>query len=67
MSEQDFPFISDALMKALDERFPEASPSVSATEREIWIAVGRRDLVRFLKQKHKSQLEKSTHVLQQRS
>ena len=43
-----FPPIDEALLKKLDETHPEACPDPSATEREIWMQVGARQLVRML-------------------
>jgi hypothetical protein len=35
-----FPPIDEALLKKLDEVYPEASPDPSHSDREIWMAVG---------------------------
>lgn len=56
MKGQDpLPNIPQDLMKALEERFPERCPNPKNTEREIWIEVGKRELVRFLKSQFDSQ------------
>ena len=44
-----FPPIDEALIKRLDEVYPEACPDPAASEREIWIAVGARQVVRMLR------------------
>ena len=44
-----FPPIDEALLKKLDEVYPEASPDPSHTDREIWMAVGTRQVVRMLR------------------
>ena len=44
-----FPPIDEALLKKLDEVSPEASPDPSHSDREIWMAVGTRQVVRMLR------------------
>jgi hypothetical protein len=43
-----FPPLDEALLKRLDEIHPEACADPGATEREIWMQVGARQLVRML-------------------
>ena len=44
-----FPPIDEALLKKLDEVYPEASPDPSHSDREILMAVGTRQVVRMLR------------------
>jgi hypothetical protein len=44
-----FPPIDEALVKKLDEVYPESCPDPAASEREIWMAVGARQVVRMLR------------------
>ena len=44
-----FPPIDEALLKKLDEVYPEASHDPSHSDREIWMAVGTRQVVRMLR------------------
>jgi len=44
-----FPPIDEALLKRLDEVYPEACPDPSASDRDIWLAVGSRQVVRMLR------------------
>ena len=44
-----FPPIDEALVKKLDEVYPESCPDPAAPEREIWMAVGARQVVRMLR------------------
>jgi len=44
-----FPPIDEALVKKLDEVYPESCPDPSLSEREIWMAVGARQVVRMLR------------------
>lgn len=64
---KEFPLIPDDLLTALNEIYPEKSPDRLTGERDIWMDVGRRDVVRFLTAKRKQQIEKAgksvTHVL----
>lgn len=54
-SETDLPKIPQDLMEALDKRFPERCPDPKASEREVWIEVGKRELIRFLKTHYERQ------------
>ena len=42
------PLLSEDLINALDERFPEASADLQWTEKEIWYKAGQRSVVKFL-------------------
>ena len=53
--EQPFPRVTKTLLKELDQRFPDHSPRPLDTEREIWMAVGRRQVVDLLKEKFDEQ------------
>lgn len=44
-----FPPIDEALIKRLDEVYPEACADPSLSDREIWMAVGCRQVVRMLR------------------
>jgi hypothetical protein len=44
-----FPPIDEALVKKLDEVYPESCADPAASEREIWMAVGARQVVRMLR------------------
>jgi hypothetical protein len=44
-----FPPIDEALVKKLDEVYPESCPDPAASDREIWMAVGARQVVRMLR------------------
>ena len=44
-----FPPIDEALVKRLDEVYPESCADPAASEREIWMAVGARQVVRMLR------------------
>lgn len=43
-----WPPIDEALLKKLDEVFPEKCPDISCSERELWVYVGSRSVVRML-------------------
>lgn len=42
------PADADELIRLLDAAFPERCPDPSMSDRDIWIAVGKRQVVRFL-------------------
>jgi hypothetical protein len=44
-----YPPIDEALLKRLDEVYPESCPDPAVSEREIWMAVGARQVVRMLR------------------
>lgn len=51
MSQQALPPIPplDAvLVEALDKRFPERCPDPDWPDRQVWIEVGKREVIRFL-------------------
>lgn len=50
------PGLSQALLDALDRLHPERCPDTSDTDREIWVKVGQRKVVRFLHEQFKRQL-----------
>lgn len=55
--DKPFPPVSEALLGHLNERFPELCPDPSWSEREIWMKVGQRSVVRFLNEVFKRQNE----------
>jgi hypothetical protein len=50
-----FPPIPKALMDELNFRFPEKTPSMTDTDREIWASVGRRSVIQFLNKEFERQ------------
>ena len=44
-----FPPIDEALIKKLDEVYPESCADPALSDREIWMAVGTRQVVRMLR------------------
>lgn len=52
-----FPPIPKALMDELNLRFPEKTPLMTDTDREIWANVGKRAVVQFLNSIFKKQNE----------
>ena len=42
------PRLSEDLINALDERFPEQSADLKWTEKEIWYKSGQRSVIKFL-------------------
>jgi len=44
-----WPPIDEALLKKLEEVFPEKCPSLDSSDREIWVYVGSRSVVRMLR------------------
>lgn len=52
------PYISDELIEFLDKMYPERTPETSWTDREIWVKVGERKVVRKLKQMAEDQIQR---------
>ena len=44
-----FPPVDEALIKKLGEVYPESCPDPALSDREIWMAVGCRQVVRMLR------------------
>lgn len=62
----ELPAVPKDLLDALDKRFPERCPEPSWSDREIWMRVGERQVVKFLKRIFDEQNEnvmRETHVL----
>jgi hypothetical protein len=53
------PLLSPELVEALNKRFPERCPDPKWSDREVWMAVGRRDVVRFLIEEARRQQSQS--------
>jgi hypothetical protein len=49
--------ISESLIKELNVRFPEQTPDPAWDDREIWIRVGQRKVVKFLNEQFARQNE----------
>lgn len=54
-----FPAVSKELYETLDALFPLKSPEMSWNERQIWIMVGQREVLNFLKHCRELQIENS--------
>jgi len=52
-----FPHIDESLIKGLDNIFPLRSPAIEFSDRQIWIEVGQRNVIEFLKEHFKRQKE----------
>lgn len=64
---KNLPAIPQDLLDALDARYPERCPDPEWTERQIWMRVGERRVIKFLKAQFDLQNEnilRNTHVLE---
>lgn len=52
------PPISAQLLSALAQQFPDRSPDLQWSEKEVWFRSGQASVVRFLATVHQDQLEK---------
>ena len=51
------PVITDELIEALDQVFPNRHPDLSLTDREVWYRAGERSVVNYLIEQQKRQKE----------
>lgn len=51
------PLISKGLVEWLEGIFPDRVPASDATDQQVRVAMGRAEVVRFLRQKHDQQQE----------
>ena len=51
------PVITDELIQALDQVFPNRCPDLSLTDREVWYRAGERSVVNYLIEQQKRQKE----------
>jgi hypothetical protein len=56
---EQFPAIPESLVAALDKAFPLTSPSLTDTERIIFVRVGQRQVIEFLREQSRQQQEES--------
>jgi hypothetical protein len=54
---QDIPFLSEQLLKALENRFPPRCPQMNESEREIFEYTGRVNLLAWLRNVQRAQFE----------
>ncbi len=47
---RDFPAVHPELVERLAELFPDKCPTLDASDREIWAAAGRAQVVAFLRE-----------------
>lgn len=59
MDDDLFPPVDEALVKKLEELYPEMCPEITASDREIWVYVGSRMVVRMLRAVYLEQQEDS--------
>lgn len=52
-----FPIVTQELLNALKEHFPDRSPDLRWSDREVWFKAGQVAVVRFLQQKFDEQNE----------
>ena len=45
---KSLPLISEDMVNALDERFPEQSADLQWTDREVWYKAGQRSVIKYL-------------------
>jgi hypothetical protein len=53
----EFPKVSEVLLKALNNSIPERCPELDWTDRMVWFYSGQRSVVRLLEKKYEQQNE----------
>ena len=56
-------FVSKEFIKELDELFPERCPSKTDSDRDIWINVGRREMINFIKAAYQNQEKRRSDTI----
>lgn len=51
------PYTAEELIEQLDKLYPERTPSIDMSDREIWMYAGKRELIRVLLESLKQQEE----------
>ena len=65
MSSEKLPVITDELIFALDQTFPNRHPDLSLSDREIWYKAGQRFVVDYLIEQQQRQRDNMlTNVLE---
>ena len=57
--DRPWPLIEEALLKRLEEVFPEKCPDLDDSDRLIWLMVGQRSVVRMLRSVYLEQQEEA--------
>lgn len=55
MQRSEFPIVPEVLLKELEKRFPDRCPEPAFTDREVWMQVGRVQVIRFLRHQFNEQ------------
>lgn len=63
MASEKQPHVPQAVIDYLASIYPDRVPHASMTDREIWMAVGRQDVIRKLRQMASSALEQPVDVI----
>lgn len=54
---EEDPIITQRLVEWLEGIFPDRVPDATATDQQVRVAMGRAEVVRFIRQKHEQQQE----------
>jgi len=58
-SDPPIPYFTKEQIDFLNTRYPERCPEPAATDREIWMQVGQRQVVRLINRLYQEQVERS--------
>jgi hypothetical protein len=53
----NLPDLSTALVEALEKLFPDCCPDISLTDRQVWFAAGRADVIKYIREQYRRQNE----------
>ena len=59
IEDQLMPLISEAVVKRLEELFPDKCPDLTNSEKDVWFKSGQVSVIRFLRQTYNDQLQQN--------
>lgn len=59
LEDQLMPMISEAVVKRLEELFPDKCPDLTNSEKDVWFKSGQVSVIRFLRQTYNEQLQQN--------
>lgn len=59
LEDQLMPMISEAVVKRLEELFPDKCPDLTNSEKDVWFKSGQVSVIRFLRQTYNEQLQEN--------
>ena len=61
LDDNELPLFQVEWLRKLQHVFPDSCPKADWSERQIWMAVGSRNVVKYLEEKYAAQLKHKQH------